>query len=267
MTDEELAALEAEKKLLEQNELENEEAKRKADDEEAKRKASNKPSDSEAKLLKEVMATKAKLKEIEAAKKAIEEQYSGIDIEKARAALTALEEQETKELERKGEYDRLLNRQKEIHSTEIEKLKKQIEELTQEKTKFSSVIEDLTVNNSFANSRFILDKLALTPAKAKVLYGSHFEFEDGGVVAYDKPRGSTNRTKIINGSGEAMSFDEAMEYIINNDPDKDILMKAGIKSGSSSVENKQKESFSSKNQPKTSEEKLLSGIEKLLGKK
>jgi hypothetical protein len=46
--------------------------------------------------------------------------YKGIDLEAARAALKAAEEAENKELERKGEYERLLAKQKEKADALIE---------------------------------------------------------------------------------------------------------------------------------------------------
>lgn len=243
MTDEELAALKAEQEAEAKAKAEEEalETKQKADDEAAKQKlkeTSNKPTDAEAKLLKEVMAAKAKLKEAETKAKELESKYSGIDLEAAMNALKALEEQENKELERKGEYDRLIQKQKEAHAKEKAELEAKLKEIADAAQAASKNIEQLTVGSAFANSKFILENLTLTPNKTKALYGDYFEFEEGGVVAYDKPRGSNNRTKIIDGSGEPVSFEEAIKQIIESDDDKDTLLRADLRSGAGSRESK-----------------------------
>jgi hypothetical protein len=66
------------------------------------------------------MKLKEKAKAEEDARKKLEADYKGIDLEAARAALKAAEEAENKELERKGEYERLLNKQKEKADALIE---------------------------------------------------------------------------------------------------------------------------------------------------
>lgn len=262
MTDEELQALkEAEEAAAkEAAELEALEAKKKADEEAAKNKSKT-PTDAEAKLLKEVMAAKAKLKAAEDARKELEAKYSGIDLEQVNKLMQEREEAENKELERKGEYDRLIAKQKEAHAKEREELQARIKELSEATQNASKNIEALTVGSAFANSRFVLDNLTLTPNKAKALYGEHFEFEDGAIVAYDKPRGSANRTKMIDGSGDSLSFDEAMKQIIDADPDKETLIRATQKQGAGSKETKINERNINRNKAELSPfDKMLAGL-------
>lgn len=236
MTEEEIAAAEeaariaAEEKAAQEAEEAREAAKNKAAEDEKK----TKPSDAEAKLLKELMKLKDKAKAEEEARKKLEEQYSGIDLEAAKAALKAAEEAETKELERKGEYERLLLKQKEKADALIEAERNRAEEMAKKLADAMKAVDELSLGNAFANSKFIQDKLALTPNKTRALYASHFDIEDGRLVAYDKPKGSPDRTKLINASGDALPFDAAMEEIVNNDPDKEYLLKVESKSGAGS---------------------------------
>jgi hypothetical protein len=240
MTDEEIAAQEAADKIAaeEKAKLEAEEAATKAR-EEAKAKADDdktksKPSDEAAKLLKEVMKLKEKAKAEEEARKKIEEQFAGIDLEAAKAALKAAEEAENKELEKKGEYERLLAKQKEKADALIEAERTRVAEMEKKLNDAMKAVDELSLGNAFANSKFIQEKLALTPNKTRALYASHFEVEEGKLVAYDKPRGATERTKLINATGEGLPFDEAIAEIINNDPDKEYLLKVDMKTGAGS---------------------------------
>ena len=191
-------------------------------------------SEDAAKLLKEVMALKAKLKEKDSAVKAIEEKYSGIDLEAAREALKAAEEAEHKELERKGEYERLLAKQKEKADALIEAERTRAKEIEEKLQAAMKAVDELSLGNAFAHSKFIQEKLALTPNKTRALYAQHFEVEDGKLVAYDKPKGAADRTPLISATGEALSFDEAIAEIINADPDKEYLLKTESRAGAGS---------------------------------
>lgn len=191
-------------------------------------------SDNEAALLKELMKFKERAKEAETARKTLEAKYEGLDVEAAKNALKTAEEAENKELERKGEYERLLEKQREAGNLRIaaeEKARKEAEAKIQE---LEQTANSLRVNNAFANSKYIKDTLALTANKTQALYASYFEMEEGQLIPYDAPKGQPGRTKIVNENGVVVSFDKAMEAIINADPDKDYLIKATIKAGAQS---------------------------------
>lgn len=237
-TDEEIAAaeeaarIEAEEKAAREAEEAREEAKRKAEEEKTKNKS---PVDDEkAKLLKEVMKLKEKAKAEEDARKKLEADYKDIDLDAARAALKAAEEAETKELEKKGEYERLLAKQKEKADALLEAERNRIADMEKKLQDAMKTVDELSLGNAFANSKFIQDKMALTPNKTRALYASHFEIEDGKLVAYDKPRGTPERTKLINATGDSLGFDDAIAEIVSSDPDKDYLLKADIKQGAGS---------------------------------
>ena len=71
-------------------------------------------------------------------------------------------------------------------------------------------------------------------SKARVLYGTHFEFKDGAIVAYDKPAGSAERNILVDAKGDPLSFEAAIKKIVEADPDKDQLLKSKIKPGAGS---------------------------------
>lgn len=196
-----------------------------------------KPSDEEAKLLKEVMkrkdserALQQKLEEQSAALK----QFEGIDPAAVRKLLDEQKAAETKALEDKGEWDRLKTRMGEEHANETKSLKDQIASLTAALGEKDSAINEMTVGSSFTGSEFINKELTLTPSKARVIYGAHFELEDGKVIGYDKPKGAANRTALVDSYGNPVGFEVALRKIVEADPDSAHLLRAGVKPGAQS---------------------------------
>lgn len=190
-----------------------------------------------ADLLKEVMDKKNKLKEAnataEAAKKALDA-YEGVDPAKVKELLRKEAEAEKAAAEAKGDFDRVKQMMAEEHAKEKKTLQEQIEDLTKQLTSKNSVIDELTIGNSFGNSNFIKDSLVLSPEKTRQLYGAHFEMKDGKLVAYDKPATAANRTMLVNSAGDPLPFEEALERIVNADPDKKSVLRSKAKPGGSS---------------------------------
>lgn len=200
--------------------------------------AQNHPSDAEAKLLKEVMAKKEKISQQE---KQIEELTKVSDAIKNLGGVEALTKMvedkkaaEKAELEKKGEWDKLKSQMVEAHTKEIGEFKTKIADLESKLKAETDKISQLTLGNSFANSNF-LKKTVLTSGKAQAIYGSYFDIgEDGKVSGYDKPRGAAGRTLLVDGQGNAVGFEAALERIVNADPDKDSLLRTVAKQGAGS---------------------------------
>lgn len=214
-----------------------EEAAKKAAEEEAARKAADHkqgPSDAEARLIKENMAKKEQLRKAQEELAAIKKTVEGLDLEEVRKLLADRKTAEEKALEARGDYERLKQRMAEEHGKEVASLKAQLEALQGELGKTKGTINDLTVGSKFGQSQFIAAELTLTPAKARVIYGDYFDVEDGKVVGYDKPRGSANRTALVDQYGSPVDFEAALRKIIEADPEKDHLMKSKIKAGAGS---------------------------------
>lgn len=192
------------------------------------------PSDEEARLLKENMQKKEQLRkqaeELAALKKSVE----GLDLDSVRKLLAEQKTAEEKQLEARGEWDRLKARMAEEHGNEKKALTEQIAALQAQLNGASGTINELTIGTSFGQSKFISEELVLPASKARVLYGDHFDLEDGKVVGYDKPRGAANRTALVDGSGNPISFDAALRKIVEIDPEKDHLLKSKVKPGAGS---------------------------------
>jgi hypothetical protein len=193
--------------------------------------------DEKVKLLREVMDKKNRLKDAE--KKAAEAAaalaaYDGVDPAKVRELLKKEKDAELAAAEAKGDFDRVKTVMAEEHAKEKKTLEERIAALEGEKIGLAKTIDDLTIGNNFGQSTYIRDSLTLTPAKARQLYGDHFEVKDGKTLAYDKPKSSANRNPLVDASGNPLVFDEAFKRIIEADPDKEMLLKAKVAPGSGS---------------------------------
>jgi hypothetical protein len=217
----------------------------------------NRPSDGEAKLLKEVMKHKEAAKVAEARAKA----YEGIDPEKARAALAAQSEAERKELEARGEYTRILDQVREQSATEIAAANQAVADLQEQLNAIQATAQTQAVANLFATSAFVRDSLVISGTKVQALYGDHFENVDGELVGYDKPRGAKDRTPLVGSDAKPLNFEAALEKVVKADAEWERLAKSKLKpgagSGTTSINPKQTE------RPETGQDKIRAGLASL----
>lgn len=186
-------------------------------------------SDADAKLLKENMKAK---KDLEAAQARLAA-FDGLDadaVKKLVADAAAAEEarkaaEEAAALAR-GDFDGIKKQMVDAHTAALKVEADKATTAAQALAAAQSTIENLTVGASFAGSEFIAKELVLTPSKTRLAYGTHFDVVDGVVVAYDKPRGSEGRSKIVDASGNSVGFEDALKKIVDLDPEKDHLIRA-----------------------------------------
>ena len=194
-------------------------------------------SDSEAKLLKDVMAKKTALKEANDNLSKLNEQlkaFEGIDPVAVRALLKQQDDAETSKLEAQGQWDKLKSQMAETHKAEMGGVQSKVSALELTLQEQSTVISELTVGNAFSTSEFIKEELLLTPNKTRAAYGNNFSYEDGTIVGYDKPKGVTGRTVLVDSSGDPLSFEEALKKIVDMDSDRDQILRSKVKQGSGS---------------------------------
>ena len=183
------------------------------------------------------MQRKAELKKLAEEReqlKASLAQFEGIDVEEVKRLVTEKQAAEEDKLKKAGEWDRLKAQMLEVHNREKQTLAEQLKAREDELLQLRSTIGDLTVGNAFGNSKFINNDLTIPASKARVLYGSHFDFEDGRLVGYDKPVGAKDRTMLIDGAGEPLAFEDALQKIVQSDPDYVSIAKSKIKIGANS---------------------------------
>lgn len=203
----------------------------------AKKKIDENVTDREADLLKDVMKKKEAQKKAEDALKVSNDrlkEFEGLDAAEIKKLLKDKLDAEKKSLEAAGDFDRLKAMMKEEHDKSMKKVadEKAVTETALEVAQRQ--INDLTVGAAFATSGFVGDEMTLTPTKARIVFGGHFELEDGTVVGYDKPKGATSRTKLVDASGEPLKFEAAIKKLVEADADSDSIIRSKLKSGTNS---------------------------------
>ena len=176
------------------------------------------------------------------------------------AAQKAREDAERQE--RRGEFDAVKKQMIEAHGKDLEGRDARIAELEAEIAGMKNKLVEKTIGTSFGESQFLREKVLMTPAKARVIYGSHFEIgEDGQVVGYDKPAGAKDRAVLVDGQGNPLAFESAIERILRADPEADALLRSEAKQGAhSKTTTKPKLNTETK---KSTLDKLTAGIGKL----
>lgn len=201
-----------------------------------------KPTDEEARLLKDLMKQKKRAKEYESQLSETQTQLQQVkqilgdkSIDEVAALLQAQKEAETKELESKGEYKRILEQMREENEKVIGQARQEADELRNQLQSAYTQIEEMTIGRSFSESKFVTEDIVLPMSIARREFGAYFDLVDGQVVGYDKPRGSSDRTPLVDGKGENLSFEEALKKLVNKHPDSKSLLRAKARSGANST--------------------------------
>lgn len=189
-----------------------------------------KPSDAEAKLVKEVMEKKGRIADLEVQLKA----FDGIDPAKVKDLLQKEAAAALAAAEAAGDFERVKTMIVEEHGKEKTTLSATIAELQAKLAERDGLINELTVGSAFDGSEFIAKELVVPKAKARIIYASHFEIEAGRMVGYDKPKGAATRTKLVGGDGNPLGFEDAIKKLVEADPDRDTLLKSKLAPGASS---------------------------------
>lgn len=216
-----------------------------------------KPSDAEAKLLKELMALKDKAKAAEAELKAFKDATGEAKPDELKALIEAKKDAERQALEKRGEYDRILEQVKTEHAKELDKLKADLAAAQLLVSQRDENLVELTVGRSFSESAFIREKSVLPASIARNQFGAYVDLVDGAAVVYDKPRGAAERTPFVGADGKPKSFDEGLAALYAAHPDHESLIKAQGKPGAAS------HTADTGKKPKDENTTVLSGVSRI----
>lgn len=200
-------------------------------------KGKKQPTDEEARLIKEVMQKKEALRQSQEEANAAKERlkaFDGIDPGAVRKLLADQKAAEDKALADKGDFETLKARMAEEHQRATTSLQEQLAAVQAQIGAKDRVIDELSIGAQFSQSEFITTETTMPAAKARKLFGEHFDVVEGKVVAFDKPRGEANRTQLVDQFGNGMNFNDAMRKIVEADPDKDHLLKSKVRQGAGS---------------------------------
>lgn len=158
----------------------------------------------------------------ETAEKALKS-FDGIDdAEAARKALDTIKSLDQKKLIDAGEVEKV--------KSEISKaFQAQLDEANTKAQTYEQQLYAEKIGGSFVRSKLIAEKLAVPADLVQAAFGSRFKIEDGKIVAYD-----TQNQKIFSRArpGELADFDEALEVLIDQYPNKDHIIKSSGANGS-----------------------------------
>lgn len=90
-------------------------------------------------------------------------------------------------------------------------------------------IDNMTVGNIFNNSSFVRDRIAVPQDMFEASFRQNFKVKDGKLEAYDK---SGNRIMSRTKVGDYADPDEALEIMVDQHPQKAVILKANNNSGS-----------------------------------
>lgn len=190
--------------------------------------------DEAARLLKDVMKHKDRAKNLESELNSLKTVLGDLKPEDVAKLVSQQKEQERLALEKRGEYDRIIEQVRQEHTREKGTLSEQIEALRAELNAKDQKIEEMTVGRSFSESAFIREKSKLPPSIARKEFGTHVDLVDGQVVVFDKPRGAAERTPLVDANGNYKAFEEAIAHLYSTHPDAKDLLKAQGKPGAGS---------------------------------
>uniref|UniRef100_A0AAU6W059 DUF6651 domain-containing protein n=1 Tax=Pseudomonas phage Nican01 TaxID=3138540 RepID=A0AAU6W059_9CAUD len=194
----------------------------------------NKPSDAEAKLLKELMDYKGKAKQAADELKAYKDAAGESKPEELKALIEAKKTAEREALEKRGEYDRILEQVKSEHAKELKALQDKLEEQNLLLSQKDESLVNLTVGRAFSESPFIREKSVIPASIARKEFGTHVDIVDGAAVVYDKPRGASERTPLVGADGKPKSFEEGIAALYAAHPEASAMIRAQSKPGAGS---------------------------------
>lgn len=107
----------------------------------------------------------------------------------------------------------------------------QLDEATSKNQKLEQQLYGEMIGGRFAGSKFITEKMAIPSDFVQARFGQAFKIEDGKVVAYDS---TGNKVYSRAKPGELAEFDEALEFLVEQYPQKDHILKASGATGGGS---------------------------------
>lgn len=155
---------------------------------------------------------------------AIAKQFEGVDAEAARKALETVKNLDDKKLVDAGEVEKVKAEAAKVYQDRLTEAEKKYETL-------QAQLHAEKIGGGFARSKFIADKLAIPADMVQARFGQAFKVEDGQVIAYDP---SGNKIFSRANPGVPADFDEALEFLIEQYPQKDLILKGSGQSGTGS---------------------------------
>ena len=148
--------------------------------------------------------------------------FEGLDASKAREALETVKNIDLKKMIDSGKLEEVRKELTTQFQTQIAEKDKAYADLRTE-------YDNTRISNIFAGSEFIRTRVAVPADMFEATFKGNFKIEDGKIVVKDKAGNQLMSKKKI---GEYADPDEALELLIEQHPQKDVILKANGQSGS-----------------------------------
>ena len=156
--------------------------------------------------------------------------FEGIDDpEAARQALGTVSSLNAGDLRRADEVEKIKAEAKRAYDEQIKSVEKKYEPYVQKAADMEARLNNEIIGGSFSRSKFINEKLAIPADLVQAAFGKAFSLEDGKPVAKD---GSGNTIFSRAKPGDIAGFDEALEILVDQYPNRDSILKGSGASGS-----------------------------------
>ena len=162
-------------------------------------------------------------------------------VKNAKEALELVKNIDDKKLIDAGEVETIKRQAQEAMQTKLDEITNNYDKKLGEKDKevgsLNGTVYQLMVANQFHSSKFVKDKMILTPIAAFRYFMDNIkiEMDENGfrkvVLYYPNVNGQNERVYSEERTGELANFDEGLELIVNKDPDRDSLLKGVEASG------------------------------------
>lgn len=139
----------------------------------------------------------------------------------AAKALSTIKNLDDKKLIDAGEVDK-------IKQAAIESVKKEYEPFVTKAKDLETQLYGEKIGGAFARSKFISEKVAVPADMVQAAFGGRFKIVDGKTVALDQ-NGQQIFSRVKH--GEPADFEEALEIMIDQYPNKDSILKGTGASG------------------------------------
>lgn len=154
---------------------------------------------------------------------------AGLDLDAARAALTTVANLRDQKLIEAGKVDEVVAERLKQHT---EKSAQAEQALKDQIKAIEANLYQATVGREFAASKLLAEKTFLPPRAAQALWGDRFKVQDGAIVAIKK-NGET--LYGADDPNKPAPFDEALDFFIKEDADRDRYLKGTNNGGGGSM--------------------------------
>lgn len=149
--------------------------------------------------------------------------FEGVDPEEAKKAMKIANGIKDKTLYESGDVDRLKEQITTTLRAETDKEKARADAA-------ETALNFEVIGGAFARSKFLNDKTVVPRDMVQAVFAKNFKRDEkGNVVAVDDNGVQLLSTKLL---GEPAPFEEAVEILISRHPNKDMILKSDLKSGS-----------------------------------